>query len=303
MRVFVTGATGFIGSAVVQELIGAGHMVVGLARSDAATTALVAAGAEAHRGSLDDLDSLKRGADRSDGVIHLAFIHDFSQYAANGNTDLRAVDAMGAALAGSGRPMVVTSGTTVFVPPGRTLNEDDAGDPASVGAPRVASEDAVLRLAEQGVRASVVRLPPSVHGDGDRAFVPALIGIARATGVSGHVGDGRNRWPAVHRLDAARLFRLALENAPAGSRLHGIADEGVQVRDIAEVIGRRLKLPVASKTPDEAAGHFGWLAGFLGIDCPASSAKTQALLGWQPTQAGLIADLDHPRYFQNQVPI
>jgi nucleoside-diphosphate-sugar epimerase len=299
MRVFVTGATGFIGSAVVQELIGAGHTVVGLTRSDAAATALVAAGAEPHCGSLDDLDSLKRGAKAADGVIHLAFIHDFSQYVANGETDLRAVEAMGSALAGSGRPLVVTSGTTVFVPPGWSLTEDDAGDPASVGAPRVASEDAVLRLAEQGVRASVVRLPPSVHGDGDRAFVPALIGIARATGVSAHVGDGRNRWPAVHRLDAARLFRLALENAPAGSRLHGVADEGVMVRDIAEVIGRRLNLPVVSKPPEEAAVHFGWLTGFLGIDCLASSAKTQALLGWQPTQAGLIADLDHPRYFES----
>jgi nucleoside-diphosphate-sugar epimerase len=299
MRVFVTGATGFIGSAVVQELIAAGHQVVGLARSDAAATALVAAGAEPHRGALDDLDRLKRGAEAADGVIHLAFIHDFSRYAANGETDLRAVEAMGSALAGSRRPLVVTSGTTVFVPPGRPLTEDDAGNPASVGAPRVASEEAVMRLAQQGVRASVVRLPPSVHGDGDRAFVPALIGIARATGISAHVGDGRNRWPAVHRLDAARLFRLAMENASAGSRLHGVADEGVMVRDIAEVIGRRLNLPVVSKSPEEAAVHFGWLAGFLGVDCPASSAKTRVLLGWQPTHTGLIADLDHPRYFQN----
>jgi nucleoside-diphosphate-sugar epimerase len=298
MRIFVTGATGFIGSAVVRELVGAGHEVVGLARSDAAAHALAAAGAQSHRGALDDLDSLQRGAAASDGVIHLAFIHDFSQYAANGETDLRAVEAMGAALAGSGKPLVITSGTTVFVPSGRSLTEDDAGDPASVGAPRVASEEAVMRLAAQGVRASVVRLPPSVHGDGDRAFVPALIAIAREKSVSAHVGDGLNRWPAVHRLDAARLFRLAVEQAPAGSRLHGVGDEGIPVGQIADVIGRRLGVPVVSLSPEEAADHFGWLAGFLSVDCPASSARTQALLGWETLQPGLIADLDHPRYFE-----
>jgi nucleoside-diphosphate-sugar epimerase len=298
MRVFMTGATGFIGSAVVRELLGAGHEVVGLARSVAAADALAALGAQAHRGALDDLDSLHRGAAASDGVIHLAFIHDFSQYAANGETDLRAVEAMGSALAGSGKPLVITSGTTVFVPAGRALTEDDAGDPASVGAPRVASEEAVMRLAAKGVRASVVRLPPSVHGDDDRAFVPALIAIAREKGISAHVDDGLNRWPAVHRLDAARLFRLAIEQAPAGSRLHGVGDEGIPVRHIADVIGKRLNVPVISLSPEEAAGHFGWLAGFLSADCPASSTRTQALLGWRPVQHGLIADLDHPRYFE-----
>jgi len=298
MRVFATGATGFIGSAVVQELLGAGHEVVGLARSDSAVGALAAMGAQAHRGALDDLGSLRRGADDADGVIHLAFIHDFSQYAANGETDFRAVEAMGAALAGSGKPLVITSGTTVFVPEGRSLIEDDAGDPASVGAPRVASEEAVMRLAAQGVRASIVRLPPSVHGDGDRAFVPALIAIAREKGVSAHVGDGLNRWPAVHRLDAAQLFRLAVEQAPAGARLHGVGEEGIPVRQIADVIGKRLNAPVVSLSPEEVADHFGWLAGFLSADCPASSAKTQALVGWRPVQEGLIADLDHSRYFK-----
>ncbi len=297
MRIFVTGATGFIGSAVVSELLVAGHHVTGLARSDAAAAMLAAAGAEAHRGTLDDPGSLKRGAAASDGVIHLAFIHDFLQYAANGETDLRAVEAIGAALAGSGRPMVITSATTVVVPKYGPATEDDPGDPASTSMPRVASEEAIMRLASQGVRSSVVRLPPSVHGDGDRAFVPALIALARDKGVSAYIGDGANRWPAVHRLDAARLFRLAVEGAPAGSRLHGVGEEGVPVRTIAEVIGRRLNVPVVAKSPKDAPAHFGWLTGFLGADCPASSAKTRQLLDWQPTEPGLIADLDHPRYF------
>lgn len=297
MRIFVTGATGFIGSAVVSELLSSGHHVMGLARSDASADMLAAAGAEVHRGALGDLDSLKRGAAASDGVIHLAFIHDFSRYAANGETDLKAVEAMGAALAGSGRPLVITSATTVVVPKQRPASEDDAGDPASTSMPRVASEEAIQRLASQAVRASVVRLPPSVHGDGDRAFVPALIATARDKGVSAFVGDGANRWPAVHRRDAARLFRLAVERAPAGSRLHGVGEEGVPVRAIAEVIGRRLNLPVVAMSPEEAARHFGWLAGFLSTDCPASSAKTRQLLDWHPSEQGLVADLDHARYF------
>jgi nucleoside-diphosphate-sugar epimerase len=297
MRVFVTGATGFVGSAIVQELMSAGHQVLGLARSAAAADALARLGVEAHRGELSDRESLAAGARACEGVIHTAFIHDFSQYKANAEIDRRAIEAIGAALAGSGHPFVVTSGTAGTTP-GRLGTEDDAGDPRSVAAPRMPSEEAALALASQGVRASVVRLPPSVHGDGDHGFVPALIGIARQKGVSAHVGDGLNRWPAVHRLDAAHLFRLALEKGSAGARYHGVADEGVPVRDIADVISRRLNVPVVSKAPEEAADHFGFLGFFLGIDCPASSAQTQERLGWRPTQPGLIPDLDHARYFE-----
>ncbi len=297
MRVFVTGATGFIGSAIVQELINAGHQVLGLARSDVAADTLARLGVEAHRGTLDDLDSLKRGAAASDGVIHTAFIHDFSDYAANGETDRRAVEALGAALAGSDRPLVVTSGTGVL-PLGRLGTEDDQADPDSLAAPRVASEKVALSMASQGVRATVVRLPPSVHGDGDRGFVPALIGIAREKGVSAYVGNGFNRWPAVHRLDAARLFRLALEKGSAGSRFHGVADEGVPMREIADVIGRQLNLPVVAKSSVEAAEHFGWMEYFVGSDCPASSALTQERLDWHPTQPQLISDIDRPSYFK-----
>lgn len=296
MRVFMTGATGFIGSAIVKELIAAGHQVIGLVRSDAAAASLVAAGAEAHRGALDDLDSLQSGAAASDGVIHTAFGHDFSDYAGAGETDRRAVEAIGEALVGSDRPFVITSGITVLAQ-GILAKEDDVPDPASASAIRIPSEEAVLAMASRGVRSSVVRLPTSVHGDGDRAFVPALIDIARKKGVSAYVGDGSSRWPAVHRLDAAHLFRLALEKAPAGSRLHGVADEGVPVRDIAGVIGRRLNLPLAAVSAEEAEEHFGWLARFIAIDAPASSALTQERLGWQPIQPALIADLDRDQYF------
>lgn len=294
MRVFLTGATGFIGSAIVQELIRGGHQVLGLARLDRAAKSLAAAGAKAHRGDLEDLDSLRRGAAASEGVIHAAFDHDFSKWAANCEKDRRAIEAMGTVLAGSERPFVVTSGTALLAP-GRLGTEEDVR-PSDSTILRL-SEEAAGSAASQGVRVSVVRLPPTVHGDGDHGFVPRLIAIARERGVSAYVGDGLNRWPAVHRFDAARLFRLALEKAPAGSRFHGVAEEGVPFRSIAQVIGRRLDLPVASKSPEEAANHFGFLAHFAGLDCPASSKLTQERLGWSPVNRSLLPDLQEGTYF------
>ena len=275
MRVFVTGATGFIGTAVVRELIGAGHTVVGLTRSDKGAEGLKEAGAEVHRGSLDDLDSLHRGAAASDGVIHLAFQHDVSDFAAALTTDLHAVETMGAALDGTGKPFVITAHLR--------------GE---------ASANAVLALA--GVRSSVVSLSPSVHGEGDHhGFVPRLITIAREKGVSAYIGDGANRWPAVHRLDAAHLFRLALEAAPVGSQLDGVGDEGVPFRDIAEVIGRHLNLPVVSISHEEADAHFGAFLGAVAArDFPRSSVRTQELLGWRPVHPGLIADIEQ-HYFNS----
>lgn len=303
MRIFVTGASGWIGSAVVPDLIVAGHEVVGLARSEASAAALDAAGAKVERGTLDDLDTLRGAAAGSDGVIHLAFRHDIAfsgGFAAAASVDRRAIETFGEALAGSGRPLVIASGT-LGLAPGRVATERDGHDPgpAPAGGPEVrrANAELTLSFAANGVRSSVVRLPPTVHGDGDQGFMATLVAIARATGVSGYIGDGSNRWPAVHRLDAALLFRLALERAPAGSTLHAVADEGVPIRAIAEAIGRHLGLPVVPFSPEDAAGHFTWLAGLLSADSPASAPLTRELLGWRPAHPGLLEDLDEGHYF------
>ena len=307
MRVFVTGASGWIGSAVVPELLEAGHHVVGLARSDASATALATAGAQVHRGTLDDLDSLRDAAAASDGVIHLAFKHDLAfsgDFQAAGDADRRAVETFAEALADSDRPLVIASGTLGLAPGHLGTERDGHEGTATLGSLgsgpqiRAATAEFVLSLALRGVRSSVVRLPPTNHGEGDNGFMAFLVGIARKKGVSGYIGDGSNRWPAVHRLDSARLFRLALEKAPAGSTLHGVAEEGVPIREIAEVIGRHLNLPVLAVSPQDADSHFAWMAHLLSLDSPASSALTRELLGWQPTQLGLIEDLDLGHYFQ-----
>jgi len=307
MRVFVTGASGWIGSAVVPELIGAGHQVTGLARSDASAAALTAAGALVRRGTVDDLDVLRSAAAESDGVIHLAFKHDLA-FSGNmqgaADADRRAVETLGDALAGSGRPFVIAS---TFAPvPGRVATERDglafaSASEGAAGGPqaRAATAQFTLGLASRNVRSSVVRLPPTVHGEGDQWFMASLVGVARDKAVSAYISDGSNRWPAVHRLDAAHLFRLALEKAPAGSVLHAMADEGVPIRGIAEVIGRHLGIPVVSISAEDAAGHFGFLAGVLAIDAPTSSALTRELLGWYPVQPGLIDDLEKGHYFRD----
>ena len=291
MRVFVTGATGFIGSAVVKDLLAAGHQVLGLSRSKEKAAALAATGAEVVFGSLDDLDSLKHATARSDGVIHLAFNHDFSKFAANCEDDRRVIEALGSVLAGSGRPLIVTSGTgLVSNGEGQPGTEEDPVESSAVS-PRAASEEAAASIAAKGVNVSVVRLP-QVHDTTRQGLITYAIVVAREKGVSAYLGDGRNRWPAAHVIDTARLYRLAFERAERGARYHAVAEEGVPLRDIAEVLGRRLKLPVMSIAPEKAAAHFGWLSAFAGRDVPASSELTRKRLQWQPGERGLLADLE-----------
>lgn len=324
MRVFVTGATGFIGSAVVKELTAAGHSVTALARSEESAQALSAKGIQPHPGNLGDMESLRSAASAADGVIHLAFMHALEQVpfpqrlriffgglptgiisrflAVSAEADRRAIDAIGAALKGSGRPLVTTFGTVglshVGFRAGNPATERDEVDPLSAGISRAKNEEAVESWASLGVRATIVRLAPSVHGEGDNGFVPQLIQIARKSGLSAYVSDGQNRWPAVHRLDAARLFRLALENGVAGTRYHGVGDEGIPFRSIAEVIGRRLNIPVTSIPAKDAPKQFSFLAGFVATDNPSSSGLTRAQLGWEPTGPGLLVDLNGPSYFK-----
>jgi nucleoside-diphosphate-sugar epimerase len=304
MRVFITGASGHIGSAVVPELLAAGHQVIGLARSDSSAAALTAAGAKVRRGDLDDLEGLQDAAAAADGVIHLAFKHEVAftgDFAGAAAADLRAVDAIGIALEGSGKPFVGTSGTLLLARAGigRVGTEQDRLD----GGPRVDSENAVIAMADRGVRSSVIRLAPTVHSSLDHhGFVPTLIAMARTHGAAAYVGDGSNRWPAVHTLDAARLYRLALEAAPAGTRLHGVADEGIAFREIAEAIGRGLGLPAVSITAEDAAQRLGFLAAFAQLDNSTSSAQTRRLVNWQPTHPGLLADLAERHYFESSLP-
>ncbi len=295
MRVFVTGASGFIGSALIPELLGNGHQVLGLARSDTAASALEAAGAQVQRGSLDDPQSLRAGAGAADGVIHLAFKHDFSDFVGAVDTDQQAIAALGEALAGTGRPLVIASGI-LGAAPGRTVTEQDVPDPAINLRARSAHQ--TLALEARGVRPVVVRLSPTVHDLNDPGFVRTLVEVARRQGVSGYIAGGQNRWPAVHRQDAARLFRLALESAPAGSVLHAVAEEGIAAHEIAATIGRHLHLPVQSISTDDAAAHFGWIGRFFSADAPASSAQTRAALGWEPIHRGLMDDLEHGDYFR-----
>lgn len=295
MRIFVTGASGFVGSAVVQELLSAGHQVLGLVRSEEAAKKLAATGAEVQIGSLENLDGLKNGAASAEGVIHTAFNHDFSNFAANCELDRAAIEAIGLALAGTDKPLLVTSGLAV-IPSGDLRVESDPPLPFSPHYPRQ-SEAMAVTLRERGVKASVVRLPPSVHGDGDHAFVPHLINIAREKGVAAQIGEGLNRWPAVHRLDAARVFRLAIERRAEGGPFHAVEGNSLAFKDLTALIARKLGVPVASKTPEEAMAHFGWIGAFAGMDMAASSLRTREVLGWKPQQPDLLADLEQGSYF------
>jgi nucleoside-diphosphate-sugar epimerase len=297
MLVFVTGASGWIGSATVVELLKGGHEVLGLARSDASAAAIAALGAKVHRGGLDDLDSLRAGAAASDGVVHLGYSHDFSRMAEAAEMDRQALEAISATLVGTGRPLVFASGV-LGLAAGRVVTEQDAADPSLH--PRVAASLATLALAERGVRTSAVRFAPTVHGAGDHGFAARLVAIARDKGVSGYIGDGDNRWPAVHRLDAGRLVALAVDGAPAGSVLHAVGEEGIPTRDIAAAIGSGLDLPVVSVPAEQAGDHFGWLGRFFAVDCRASNELTRTLMGWEPTHLGLIADLNEGHYFKSQ---
>ena len=294
MRVFLTGATGFIGTALVPELMSAGHQVLGLTRSEEGARSLIAAGAEAHRGDLEDLDSLRRGAAASDGVIHCGFNHDFSKFVENCELDRRVIEALGSVLVGSDRPLLITSGTGMGShTPGQPATEDyfDRSNPN----PRKASEEAGMTALDQGVNVSVVRLP-QVHDTVKQGLITPIVEITRQKGVSAYIGAGANRWPAAHVSDVARLYRLALEKGEAGSHYNAVAEEGIPAKEIAEVIGRGLQVPVVSLSPEEAPAHFGWLGMFVALDMPASSALTQERLGWHPTGPGLIADLEQMQY-------
>jgi nucleoside-diphosphate-sugar epimerase len=297
MRVFVTGAAGWVGSAVVKDLIAHGHQPIGLARSEANVAALTAAGVPVHRGSLEDVESLVEGAQAADGVVHCAFNHDFSKIVQNCADEKRAIEAMGAALVGTGKMLVITSGTALLSP-NVVATEDMVKTPAPGDFPRVALEQTVNAITERGALTSVIRLPPTVHGIGDHGFVHMLVAIARQKGAAAYVGEGANRWPAVNRLDAAPLYRLALEKRVAGARYHAVAEQGIMFRDIAAAIGRGLGLPVVSLSPEQASEHFGWFGHFAGLDAPASSERTAAELGWRPTHPNLLEDLAGPSYFE-----
>ncbi len=299
MRIFVTGASGWIGSAVVTDLLAAGHEVLGLARSDASAEAVTAAGADVRRGDIGDLDVLRAAAGEADGVVHLAFRHDVAftgDFETAVNSDMAAIEALGEALAGTDRPLAIAAGVA-GLKPGDLATERDTGRPGPGPGGRVLNERAALALADRGVRSMSVRFAPTVHGDGDNGFMTMIVGADRSAGAAAYIGDGNNRWPAVHRSDAARLVRLGIETAPAGSVLHAVGEEGVATRDIAGAIGRGLDLPVTSITPEDAEAQFGFLAGFLAIDMPASSALTRDLLSWEPSGPGLVADLEQGHYF------
>ena len=299
MRVFVTGATGFIGSKVVLELLASGHQVLGLARSEEKAKVLAATGAEVLMGDVEDLDSLRSGAAATDGVIHLAFIHDFANFQEVCRKDAAAITAMGEVLKGTGKPLVVTSGTLMVAQESdkaATENDKPAFDASQV--PRVLSEQTALSFADQGVRASVVRLSPSVHDKDDKGFIPMIIAMAREHGESAYIGEGLNKWPAIHRLDAAKLYRLAVEKGQAGDVFHGAGDTGIATKDIAAAIGKELNLPVVSKSGEEAAAHFTWMTHFFGLNDPVSTEITKQKLGWEPTHPGLIEDLETGTYFK-----